>query len=37
MTTAQGVDKVSLMPRPLTPSKSSWYSFLLETESTPGP
>ena len=29
---------VSLMHRPLfTPSKYSWYTFLLEAESTPGP
>jgi hypothetical protein len=29
---------VSLTPRPhFTPQKNSWYSFLLEAESTPGP
>jgi len=39
MTTAQdGVQVVSLTHRPhLPPRKSSWYSFLLEAESTPGP
>jgi len=39
MTTAQDGGKVvSLTYRPpLTPRKYSWYSFLLETESTPGP
>ena len=37
--TAQNGGKVvSLTHRPLfTPRKCSWYSFLLETESTPGP
>jgi len=39
MTTAKGGGKVvSLIHRPpFTPRKSSWYSFLLEAESTPGP
>ena len=39
MTTTQDVGKVvSLTHRPLfTPRKYSWYSFLLEAESTPGP
>jgi len=39
MTMAQDGGKfVSLMHRPLfTPRKYSWYSFLLEAESTPGP
>ena len=39
MTTAQGGGKVvSLTHRPHLPSrKFSWYSFLLEAESTPGP
>ena len=39
MTTAQDGGKVvSHTYRPLfTPSKCSWYSFLLEAESTPGP
>ena len=39
MTTAQeGGKVVSLTHRPpLPPRKSSWYSFLLEDESTPGP
>ena len=39
MTTAQGGGKVvSLTHRPhLPPRKFSWYSFLLEAESTPGP
>ena len=39
MTTAQDGGKVvSLTHRPpLPPGKSSWYSFLLEAESTPGP
>ena len=39
MTTAQDGGKVvSLTHRPpLLPSKCSWYSFLLEAESTPGP
>ena len=39
ITTAQGDGKVvSLTHRPhLPPRKSSWYSFLLEVESTPGP
>jgi hypothetical protein len=39
MTTAQdGVKVVSLTHwPPLPPSKYSWYSFLLEAESTPGP
>ena len=39
MTTAQvGGKVVSLTHRPLfTPRKYSWYSFLLESESTPGP
>ena len=37
MTTAQGGDKVvNLTHRPLfTPRRYSWYSFLLEAESTP--
>jgi len=39
VTTAQDGGKVvSLRHRPLfTPRKYSWYSFLLEVESTPGP
>ena len=39
MTTAQDGGKVvSLTHRPpLPPGKYSWYSFLLEAESTPGP
>ena len=39
VTMAQDVGKVvSLRHRPLfTPRKYSWYSFLLEAESTPGP
>ena len=39
MTTAwDGGKVVSLMHRPpLLPRKCSWYSFLLEAESTPGP
>jgi len=39
VTTAQDGGKVvSLTHRPLfTPRKYSWYSFLLEDESTPGP
>jgi hypothetical protein len=39
VTTAQDGGKVvSLTHRPLfTPRKYSWYSFLLEAESTPGP
>jgi hypothetical protein len=39
MTTAQNGGKVvSLTQRPLLPPrKCSWYSFLLEAESTPGP
>ena len=39
MTTAQGGGKVvkPYAPAAFTPRKSSWYSFLLETESTPGP
>ena len=39
MTTAQDGGKVvSLMDRPpLPPRKYTWYSFLLEAESTPGP
>jgi len=39
MTTAQDGGKfVSLTHRPpLPPSKYTWYSFLLEAESTPGP
>jgi len=39
MTTAQDGGKiVSLTHRPpLLPSKYTWYSFLLEAESTPGP
>ena len=39
MTTALGGGKVvSLMHRPhLPPRKFSWYSFLLDAESTPGP
>jgi hypothetical protein len=39
MTTAQGGGTfVSRMHRPLLPPKKfSWYSFLLEAESTPGP
>ena len=39
VTTAQGGGRVvSLKHRPLfTPRKYTWYSFLLEAESTPGP
>ena len=38
MTTAQEGGKASPTHRPhLPPRKSSWYSFLLEAESTPGP
>jgi hypothetical protein len=38
MTTAQDGCKVSLTQRsPLPPRKHTWYSFLLEAESTPGP
>jgi len=38
MATAQDDNKVSLTHRPhLPPRKCSWYSFLLEAESTPGP
>ena len=39
MTTAQGGGKVVSLTHlpPLPPRKSSWYSFLLEAESTPGP
>ena len=38
MTTPHEGGKVSLTRRPhLLPRKSSWYSFLLEAESTPGP
>ena len=38
MTTAQNGGKVSLTHRlPLPPRKYTWYSFLLEAESTPGP
>ena len=38
VTTAQDGGKVSLTHRPpLPPRKYSWYSFLLEAESTPGP
>jgi hypothetical protein len=33
-----GGEVVSLTPRPpITSQKDSWYSFLLEAESTPGP
>jgi hypothetical protein len=33
-----GDEVVSLTPRPpFTPQEDSWYSFLLEAESTPGP
>jgi hypothetical protein len=33
-----GSEVISLTPRPLfTPQEDSWYSFLLEAESTPGP
>ena len=38
MTTAQDGGKVvSLTHRPPLPQEMIWYSFLLETESTPGP
>jgi hypothetical protein len=38
MTTAQDGKVVSLTHRPyLSPRKCSWYSFLLEAESIPGP
>ena len=38
VTTAQDGGKVvSLTHRPPLPQKCSWYSFLLEAESTPGP
>ena len=38
VTTQDGVKVVSLTHRPLfTTRKHSWYSFLLEAESTPGP
>jgi len=39
MTTAQEGGKVCqpYAPAAFTPRKSSWYSFLLEAESTPGP
>jgi len=38
MTTAQGGGKVSLTHRPPLPlRKYTWYSFLLEAVSTPGP
>jgi hypothetical protein len=38
MTTAQDGGKVvSLTPAAFTPKKCSWYSFLLQAESTPGP
>ena len=38
LTTAQDGGKVSLTHRrPLPPRKYTWYSFLLEAESTPGP
>ena len=36
MTTAQDGGKV-VSPAVFTPRKCSWYSFLLEAESTPGP
>ena len=38
MTTVQDGGKVSLTHRPpLSPRKYSWYSFVLEAESTPAP
>jgi len=37
MTTAQDGSKVDLRTGRLYPRKCSWYSFLLEAESTPGP
>jgi len=39
VTTAQDGGKVASLKHrpPLTPSKYSWYSFLLDAESTPGP
>jgi len=38
ITTTQDGGKVSLTHRPpLPPGKCTWYSFLLEAESTPGP
>jgi hypothetical protein len=38
MTTAQDSGKVvSYAPAAFTPRKYTWYSFLLEAESTPGP
>jgi len=38
MTTAQDDDKVvSYAPAAFTPRKYTWYSFLVEAESTPGP
>jgi len=38
MTTAQEGGRLSaLAPAAFTPRKYSWYSFLLEAESTPGP
>ena len=39
MTTAQDCGKVVSLTQPsaFTPRKYTWYSFLLETESTPGP
>jgi hypothetical protein len=37
MTTAQDGGKVSLTHRTPLPPGNTWYSFLLEAESTPGP
>jgi hypothetical protein len=37
MTTAQDGGKVISAPTAFTPRKCSWYSFLLEAESIPGP
>ena len=37
VTTAQDGGKVFSLTPPLPPWKYSWYSFLLEAESTPGP
>ena len=37
VTTAQDGGRLSYQPAAFTPRKCSWYSFLLEAESTPGP
>jgi len=37
VTTAQDGDSQPYAPAAFTPRKYSWYSFLLEAESTPGP